>query len=36
MINSSIWSIDETVTGCTILGQSEPGKNSNDGILLIP
>ena len=33
--NSYIWSIDGTLTD-TILGQSEPGSNSTEGILHIP
>ena len=33
---SSIWSIDRTLSGATIPGQSEPGSNGNEGVLCIP
>ena len=33
---SSIWPIDRTLSGATTLGQSEPGRNGNDGVLRIP
>ena len=36
MINSSIWSIDETLTGTTNLGESQPGSNDNERVLHIP
>ena len=38
MINSFdsfIWSIDGTLTGTTTLGQSGPGSNDSEGVLLI-
>ena len=35
MWNSSIWPIDWTLSGATTLGQSEPGRNGNKGILHI-
>ena len=31
-MNSSIWPIDETITGSTIPGQSGPERNSNKGV----
>ena len=33
---SSIWSIDRTLSGATTLSQSEPGSDSNEGVLHIP
>ena len=36
MSNSSIWLIDRTLLGATTPGQSEPGSNSNEGVLCIP
>ena len=36
MINSSIWPIDGTVTGTTILSNSRPESNSIEGVLHIP
>ena len=36
MWNSSIWPIDRTLSGATILGQSEPGSNGNEEVLHIP
>ena len=33
---SSIWLIDRTLSGVTTLGQSEPGRNDNEGVLYIP
>ena len=36
MSNSSIWPIDSTILGITILGLSEPGSNGNEGVLYIP
>ena len=36
MSNSSIWPIDKTLLGGTILGQSGPGTNSNERGLHIP
>ena len=33
---SSIWPIDRTLSGNTIPSQSEPGSNSNEGVLHIP
>ena len=35
-LQSSIWSIDETLTGITTSGQSGPGSNGNDEVLHIP
>ena len=32
---SSIWSIDRTLSGATIPGQSEPGSDGNEGVILI-
>ena len=32
----SIWPIDRTLLGATTPGQSEPGSNSNEGVLRIP
>ena len=34
--NSSIWSIDRTLSGATTLGQSGPGSNVNEVVLHIP
>ena len=36
MSNSSIWPIDWTLSGATILGQSGPGSDGNEGVLRIP
>ena len=36
MSNSSIWPIDMTISGATTLGQSGPGSDGNEGVLLIP
>ena len=36
MSNSSIWSIDKTLSGATTLGQSGPGSDGNEGVLRIP
>ena len=36
MSNSSIWVIDRTLSGATILSQSGPGSNDNKRVLLIP
>ena len=33
MKNSSIWPLDETVTGTTTLSKSGPGSNGNEGVL---
>ena len=33
--NSSIWHIDGTLTGTTILGHREHGSNGNEGVLYI-
>ena len=33
---SSIWSINKTLSGATIPGQSRPRSNSNKGVLHIP
>ena len=33
---SSILPIDSTLSGATILGQSRPGSNGNEGVLRIP
>ena len=35
MSNSSIWPIDRTLSGATILGQSELGNDGNDEVLRI-
>ena len=35
-LNSSIWLLDETLTGTTILDQSGPGSNGYEGVLHIP
>ena len=35
MSNSSIWPINETLSGATTRGQSEPGSNDNEGVLHI-
>ena len=35
MLNSSIWPIGKTLSGATTPGQSEPGSNSNEGVLHI-
>ena len=34
-LNSSIWSIDGTLTGTTVPDQSGPRSNSNEGVLHI-
>ena len=36
MVNSSIWSIDRTLSGATTLGQNGPGSNSNEEVFHIP
>ena len=36
MANSSIWHIDRTLSGATILSQSGPRSNANEGKLHIP
>ena len=36
MSNSSIWSIDRTLSGATTLGQSGPGSDDNEGLFHIP
>ena len=36
MSNCSIWPIDFTLSSATILGQSGPGSNFNEGVLCIP
>ena len=33
---SSIWPIDRTLSGATTLSESEPGSDSNKGVLYIP
>ena len=33
---SSMWSIDRTLSGATISGQSGPGSDNNEGVLHIP
>ena len=33
---SSIWPVDRTLSGATILGQNEPGSDCNEGVLRIP
>ena len=35
-LNSSIWSVDGTLTGTTTLGQSRPGSNGNKRVLHTP
>ena len=35
-LNSSIWPIDETVTGTITLGHSGPGRNGNEKVVHIP
>ena len=35
MSNSSIWSIDSTLSGATTQGQSVPGSNDNEEVLCI-
>ena len=35
MPNRSLWFIDEILTGTTILGQSRPGNNDDEGALHI-
>ena len=32
----SIWTLDRTLSGDTISGQSEPGSDGNEGVLRIP
>ena len=34
--NSSIWPIDRTLSGATILRQNEPGSDDNEEVLHIP
>ena len=36
MSNSSIWSINETLSGITTLGQSDSKSDGNEGVLHIP
>ena len=36
MANSSIWPIDQTLSGATTSGQSGPGSDSNEGVFRIP
>ena len=36
MSSSSIWSIDKTLSGATIPGQSAPGSDGNEGVLRSP
>ena len=36
MSNSSIWSIDRTLSGATIMGQNGPGSNGNEGVISTP
>ena len=36
MLNSSIWPIEGTLSGATILGQSGPGSDGNKDVLHIP
>ena len=36
MPNSSIWPTDKTISIATTLGQTEPGSDSNKGVLRIP
>ena len=36
MSNSSIWTIDGTLSGVTTPGQSEPVSNGNKGVIYIP
>ena len=36
MSDSSFWPIDRTLSGATILGQSEPGSDGNEGVICIP
>ena len=36
MWNSSIWPIDRTLSGATNPGQSRPGSDSIEGVLLEP
>ena len=36
MSNSSIWSIDRTLSCATTPGQNEPGRDGNEGVLYIP
>ena len=35
MSNSSIWPIDQTLSGATTPGQSGPGSDDNEGVLII-
>ena len=35
-ISRSIWPLDETLTGTTIMNKSGPKSNINDGVLHIP
>ena len=35
MSNSSIWQIDETLSGATSPGQNEPGNDGNEKVLHI-
>ena len=35
MSNSSMWLIDKTLLGATMLDQSGPGSNGNEGVLQI-
>ena len=36
MSNSSIWSIDRTLSGATTPGQSELGSNAKEGVIHMP
>ena len=36
MSNESIWPIDRSLSGATILGQTEPGSNGNEEAIHIP
>ena len=36
MSNSSIWSLDRTLSGATTSGQSGPGSDGNEKVLVIP
>ena len=36
MSNSTVWTIDKTLSSATSLGQCEPGSNDNEEVLQIP